>query len=123
MPRKETRSPKPLTPATFHILLSLTGPPIHGYRIKRIVEGRTDGAVRLGAGTLYAGIQRMVTNGLIEERDAPADADVEPGARWRFYAITEKGRATLDNELDRMSSDLEAARALLGDPAVSQQSA
>lgn len=123
MPRENHPSPGPLTPATFHILLSLTGPPIHGYRIKRMVEDRTEGAVRLGAGTLYAGIRRMVKEGLIEERDAPADADVEPGARWRFYAITEKGRATLDGELDRMSADLETARALLGDPAVSQQSA
>lgn len=122
MPRN-ARSSKPLTPATFHILLSLTGPPIHGYRIKRMVEDRTDGSVRLGAGTLYAGIRRMVENGLIEEREAPADADVEPGARWRFYAITEKGRTTLDAELDRMSSDLEAARSLLDDPSVSQQSA
>lgn len=115
-PPDETR--RPLTPATFHILLSLTQTPAHGYHIKRVVEERTDGAVRLGAGTLYAGIRRMREDGLIEETDPPAEAgEVEPGSRWRFYAITKRGRETLEAEIQRLESDLEAARALVRRPA------
>ena len=109
---------RPLTPATFHILLSLTQEVAHGYHIKRMVEERTNGAVLLGAGTLYAGIRRMTKEGLIEETAPPPGAgDVEPGPRWRFYKITQLGRHTLDNEIARMESDLAAARAVLHRPA------
>lgn len=109
---------RPLTPATFHILLSLLHQPAHGYHIKRMVEDRTQGAVRLGAGTLYAGIKRMTTDGLIEETAPPEDGgDVEPGTRWRFYAITRHGREVLDAEIVRMEADLEAARAIARRPA------
>jgi DNA-binding PadR family transcriptional regulator len=109
---------RPLTPATFHILLSLTHEPAHGYHIKRMVEERTNGAVLLGAGTLYAGIRRMTRDGLIEETAAPEDAgDVEPGTRWRFYAITQRGREVLDREIARLEADLQAARAVVRGPA------
>lgn len=108
----------PLTPVTLHILLSLAEQPSHGYAIKRGVEERTNGAVRLGAGTLYAGIRRMANEGLIEEVDAPPDAEgVEPGSRWRFYAITDVGRESLEREIARLESDLEAARAIVRRPA------
>jgi DNA-binding PadR family transcriptional regulator len=114
----QKHSKRPLTPATFHILLSLLQQPAHGYHIKRMVEERTQGAVRLGAGTLYAGIKRMTTGGLIEETEVPADAgDVEPGTRWRFYAITPHGRETLSAEIARMEADLEVARAIVHRPA------
>lgn len=105
---------RPLTPATFHILLSLAAEPAHGYHIKRLVEERTKGAVRLGAGTLYAGIRRMVGDGLIAETDAPEEVgDVEPSSRWRFYTITPQGMGALDAEIARLESDLAAARAVL----------
>ena len=104
----------PLTPATFHILLSLTQEVAHGYHIKRLVEERTGGAVQLGAGTLYTAIRRMLNDGLIAETDAPADrGDVEPGARWRFYRITRHGRAVLKVELARLEAELVAARAIM----------
>lgn len=110
--------PSPLTPATFHILISLADEVAHGYHIKRTVEDRTDGAVRLGAGTLYAGLKRMTENGLIEETDPPEDTgDVEPGSRWRFYTITRKGREVLKAEVARLEADLEAARAVVPRPA------
>lgn len=61
--------------------------------VKRMVEERTDGAVSLEAGTLYVGIKRMAGDGLIEETEPPPEADgVEPGSRWRFYSITDRGR-------------------------------
>jgi DNA-binding PadR family transcriptional regulator len=93
MSERDDRPARPLTPATFHILLSLAREVAHGYHIKRIVEERTNGAVLLGAGTLYTGIRRMTQEGLIEETEPPEeDGDVEPGSRWRFYKITPHGR-------------------------------
>lgn len=118
MNQRDDRPTRPLTPATFHILLSLTHEAAHGYHIKRMVEERTKGAVLLGAGTLYAGIRRMTNDGLIEKTDPPQDAgDVEPGPRWRFYAITPRGRETLESEIARLEADLEAARAVVRRPA------
>jgi DNA-binding PadR family transcriptional regulator len=114
----DDRPHRPLTAATFHILLSLMQQPAHGYHIKRMVEERTNGAVQLGAGTLYAGIQRMQREGLIEEIDTPQDAgEVEPGTRWRFYAITGVGREVLEAEIARIEADLLAARAIVHRPA------
>ncbi len=118
MNQQDDRPTRPLTPATFHILISLTQEAAHGYHIKRMVEERTNGAVLLGAGTLYAGIRRMTKDGLIEETDPPQHAgDVDPGPRWRFYAITPRGREILEGEIARMESDLEAARAVVRRPA------
>lgn len=83
-----------------------------------MVEERTEGAVLLGAGTLYAGLQRMAGEGLIEETAPPADAlDVEPGSRWRFYRITRSGREALEAEIARLEADLEAARGIVRRPA------
>jgi DNA-binding PadR family transcriptional regulator len=115
---QRTASPtRPLTPATFHILLSVAHEPAHGYHIKRMVEERTDGAVLLGAGTLYAGLRRMAKDGVIVETDAPAEAgDGEPGSRWRFYAITPLGTDVLEGEIARLEADVEAARAVVQRP-------
>ncbi len=100
----------PLTPATFHILLSLAEGVKHGYAVKREVETRTHGIVRLGAGTLYEAIQRLDRQGLIAEADAPTDAS-EPNSRWRFYETTKHGRQVLKAELDRLEADVKYARA------------
>ena len=115
---QRTDSPaRPLTPATFHILLSLAHEPAHGYHIKRMVEERTEGAVLLGAGTLYAGLRRMAKDGVIAETAAPPEAgDVEPGSRWRFYTITPLGTDVLESEIVRLESDVEAARAVVRRP-------
>ena len=118
MTPSEDQSNRPLTPATFHILLSVAQGPAHGYRIKRVVEERTNGAVRLGAGTLYAGISRMVRDGLIEETEPPEDAGTpEPSSRWRFYGITDVGSDVLKREIARLEADLRAARAVVSGPA------
>jgi DNA-binding PadR family transcriptional regulator len=98
----------PLTPATFHILLSLYNGVKHGYGIKREVEERTDGLIRLGAGTLYEAIQRLDRSGLIAEARPPADAPTE-NARWRFYRITTYGRRALEAELRRLETDVKHA--------------
>lgn len=101
----------PLTPATFHILLSLYDGVKHGYRIKRDVEERTGGVVRLGAGTLYEAIQRLDRSGLIDQTKAPADVQTE-NARWKFYRITAFGRNALTAELRRLETDVGLAHDL-----------
>ena len=104
MSRSENQSARPLTPATFHILLSVAQGPAHGYRIKRLVEERTDGAVQLGAGTLYAGIRRMVRDGVIAETRAPMCSN-ERSLAWRR---TSRWRApSSDGPPDRDSSRVE----------------
>ncbi len=100
----------PLTPVTFHILLSLHRGVKHGYGIKREVEERTGGILRLGAGTLYAAIQRLNHSGLVAEtagRETPGEAT----NRWRFYELTSLGRTVLLAELERLETDLDLAYA------------
>jgi len=110
MRRDGAREYLPLTPATFHILATIAAGPMHGYAIKREVEGRTDGVVRLGAGTLYTGIQRMEREGLLAESPPPQESSHDAGSRWRFYTITDLGRAVLDLEIARLESDLSLVR-------------
>lgn len=117
MPSADSEPSSPLTPVTFHILLSVAQEVAHGYGIKRMVEDRTEGALRLGAGTLYAAIRRMAGDGLIQETEPPADAEEAAGERWRFYSITAEGRRTLEAEVARLEADVEAARAVIPRPA------
>ena len=100
----------PLPPATFHILLSLAVDDRHGYAIIQDVADRTDGGVRLSAGTLYRSIQRMLEQGLLEEilqRPAPEDDD----ERRRYYRITKFGEAVARAETQRLTSLVKLARA------------
>ncbi len=103
----------PLKPAHFHILLSLTDAPAHGYGVRQQVEERTEGTILLAAGTLYETLQRLERDGLVEETDPPADAAERASSRWRFYRATELGRAVLLREVGRLESDVAAARATL----------
>ena len=102
----------PLTPATFHILVSLAEGTMHGYAIKRVVEERTEGIVRLGAGTLYVAIQRIERQGLIRETDPPVPSEAG-SKRWRFYRLTDYGQQVLEAEMVRLESDLRHARSKL----------
>jgi DNA-binding PadR family transcriptional regulator len=100
----------PLPLATFHILLAVADEDRHGYGIIQEVAARTDGAVRLSAGTLYRSIQRMVEQDLIEEsavRPAP-ELDDE---RRRYYRITAFGRVVARAETERLQALLRIARA------------
>lgn len=100
----------PLPEATFHILLALTEGDLHGYAILQDVERRTGGKVRLGAGTLYRSVQRMLEQGLIvESRRRPSpEAD---DARRRYYRLTSLGEAVARAEMERLSELVELARA------------
>ena len=112
MTTEHPRSFLPLTPTAFHILVTLEGGVHHGYAIKRAVEDRTRGVVRLGAGTLYHTIQSLEKRALIEECQPPAP-DVAGTSRWRFYRITDLGQRVLRAEVDRLEVDLGHARAQL----------
>src|SRR5687768_7278783 len=100
----------PLPPVTFHILIALAQEDRHGYAIIQDVEARTNGDLRLSAGTLYRSVQRMLEQGLIlETRDRPApELDDE---RRRYYRITPFGADVARAEVRRMSELVSMARA------------
>jgi DNA-binding PadR family transcriptional regulator len=94
----------------LHIMLALADGARHGYAIKREVERRTDGAIRLGPGTLYEAIQRLEEGGLIEET-----TDVEPAngqeAQRRYYRLTDRGWSSLRTEIRALGELVDVARA------------
>jgi DNA-binding PadR family transcriptional regulator len=99
----------PLPPATFHILLAVAEEDRHGYAIILDVAARTNGELKLSAGTLYRSIQRMLEQGLIvETRDRPApELDDE---RRRYYRITPFGAAVAQSEARRLTQLVRMAR-------------
>jgi DNA-binding PadR family transcriptional regulator len=102
---------KPLSLPVLHIMLSLADGPRHGYAIKQDVEERTDGALRLGPGTLYEAIQRLEDGRLIEET-APAGAGPANGqeAQRRYYRLTDRGWMALRTEMRGLSQLVDLAR-------------
>ena len=93
----------PLTPPIFYILLALATKERHGYDIMKQVENDSQGKVRLGAGTLYGAIKRMLEEKLIIEIDTAQ-------ARRKYYKLTEKGRSMFLNELQRYAEAVELAK-------------
>lgn len=106
----EPRDLLPLTPAVLHILLAVADEERHGYGIMREVEERTGGRTRLGPGTLYGSIKRMLADGLIEESDERPDPEMDDQRR-RYYRITDFGRRVAGAEAERLSGLVETARA------------
>ncbi len=100
----------PLSPPVFHILLALVDTERHGYSIMQEVLRLTDGAMRLGPGTLYGAIKRMVEQGLIEEADERPDPALDDERR-RYYRLTDFGRRVLQAETRRLDRLVNTARA------------
>lgn len=115
MDSREALEHLPLTPNSFQILVSLARGPKHGWALRREVEERTDGAVRIGAGTLYTALQRLEEAGLIEEVACPEEWAEEASSRWRFYSATELGRVVLAADAERLDRAARDARMVLGD--------
>jgi DNA-binding PadR family transcriptional regulator len=90
----------PLTPAVLHILLALSTEQRHGYGIMKQVERESGGKVKMGPGTLYGSLGRMMSAGLIRESDKKVDLAMDDERRI-YYAITGAGRKALQAELDR----------------------
>jgi DNA-binding PadR family transcriptional regulator len=115
MRRPSTYSPDPdaqlpLTPAVFHILLALADQDRHGYAIILDIAERTGGAMRLGTGTLYTAISRLLEQGLVEEPDERPDAG-EDDERRRYYRLTPFGRDVANAEARRLATLVKMARA------------
>jgi DNA-binding PadR family transcriptional regulator len=107
-PTNDPQEQLPLTPVVLHILLALADEPQgkHGYAVAREVEELTNGQIRMGPGTLYGSIQRMLDASLIEQRTARASAD----ERRRYYRLTAFGRRVLSLELARLAEVVAVAR-------------
>ena len=100
----------PLTPAIHHILLALADEERHGYGIMLEVARLTDGATRMGPGTLYGTLKRLLQSGLIEETEERPDPEMDDERR-RYYRLTVLGAEVLQAETSRISVLLSAARA------------
>ena len=111
-PARRTAAPEsllPLTPATFHILVALADGERHGYGIMREVEERTDTGLRLGPGTLYGSLKRLLGEGLIEESGERADPQLGDERR-RYYRLTPFGAAVARAEARRLEALVREAR-------------
>lgn len=99
MAKKDTAQ-APLTPAVLHILLALSTRERHGYGIMKQVEADSQGKVKMGPGTLYGSIGRMLEAGLIRESVKRVDPEMDDERRI-YYKITGEGAAALATELNR----------------------
>ena len=109
----------PLPPATFQILLALVDGDRHGYAIMKEVAERSEGTVRLGPGTLYGSLKRLLAAGLVAE--CGEQADPESGdERRRYYRLTKVGLSVARAEARRLDAMVRAARSkkLIGVKAV-----
>ena len=102
---------KNLPPPAFHILLAVSDRERHGYAIMQDVNARTGGRLRLGPGTLYGTIKRLLADGLIEEMAARPDPE-HGDVRRRYYRITRLGRRVAIEECARLTALLRHARAV-----------
>jgi DNA-binding PadR family transcriptional regulator len=103
--------PQRLPLALLHILLAVADRERHGYAIMQDVRERTDGAFKLGPGTLYGSIRRLLEADLIEELDERPDPDHDD-TRRRYYRITPRGRKVAVEETARLAKLLRHARAV-----------
>src|SRR5579884_1809769 len=101
----------PLTPAVFYILLALSIKERHGYEIMKQVQKDSDNQVKMGPGTLYGSIKRMIADKLIVEAEERPDPKLDDERR-RYYKITEQGRQMLNAELKRFERALKVARSV-----------
>jgi DNA-binding PadR family transcriptional regulator len=101
---------RPLSSAALHILLALSESDLHGYGIMQSVKRQSGGQYRLGPGTLYANLERLLASGLVGE----AEKRVKGGDTRREYCLTRSGEQALRHEVRRMRQVVETARTRLG---------
>lgn len=97
-----------ITPLTYQILLALASQERHGYGIIKDIEEQTGASTAPSTGALYLALQRMESEGLIEE--APGRAAVGDDARRRYYRLTRRGRQAAREESARLAALVAAAR-------------
>ena len=113
MPAKTAKTP-PLSSATLHILLALAGGNLHGYGIIKEVARNSDGHYRLGPGTLYDNLKKLMDAGLVSDAPSSSSSKRKSAAAKeddrRFYTLTKEGRGALAAEVDRLQSVISQAR-------------
>ncbi len=111
-----SNSNTPLTPPIFYILLSLATKERHGYDIMKQVENDSQHKIKLGSGTLYGAIKRMLEEKLIVESSISH-------TRRKYYKLTGKGRGIFANELQRYNEavELDKKRSLFASPSVAKR--
>jgi DNA-binding PadR family transcriptional regulator len=96
----------PLAPATLHILLALAGENLHGYGIMQEVARQSEGRYKLGPGTLYDNLQRLIKQRLVEEAGNQPDEN----SRRRYYRLSSLGQKVLSSEIARLEGVVKEAR-------------
>lgn len=109
---KKSTAHAPLTPAVLHILLALSTGEGHGYGIMKQVEADSQGKVKMGPGTLYGSLGRMIEAGLVRESEKRIDPAMDDERRI-YYKLTSAGRAALDAELTRYRGVVAVAKGRL----------
>lgn len=104
---KDSGSFLPLSPATLYILLALAGGDLHGYGIMQDVARQSDGNYKLGPGTLYDNLERLIGHGLVQE---PARRAGDDDPRRKYYRLTARGRAVLNAEISRLERVIREAK-------------
>src|SRR5213594_100566 len=101
----------PLAPAALHILLALAGEDLHGYGIMQEVSRQSEGQYKLGPGTLYYNLQRLLDQGLVQEIDHSGEV-----SRRRYYRLNSLGRSVLKAEIGRLEGVVRDGRVRLQIP-------
>ena len=110
-PIRRQKRAQPLNHSEFHILLALADCERHGYGIMQEVMQRSAGTVRLGPGTLYGAIKRMLVTGLIEESSKRPASKNDDERRRCYYRLTRFGRRTATKEAERLAALVRVAEA------------
>jgi DNA-binding PadR family transcriptional regulator len=104
--RREIDDFLPLAPPALHILLALAGENLHGYGVMQEILRQSEGRFKLGPGTLYDNLQRMVKQALVEEIGGPEGES----SRRRYYRLSSLGRGVLSAEIARLEGVVKEAR-------------
>jgi DNA-binding PadR family transcriptional regulator len=100
---------QPLTPAVYHILLALADGEKHGYAIMKDVESQSSGSLKMGPGTLYGSIKRMLAAGLIAESGLRPDPALDDERR-RYYRLSGLGEQVVAAESRRLATLVQVAQ-------------
>jgi DNA-binding PadR family transcriptional regulator len=102
-----------LSTLDYHVLTAVAEGPRYGYDIRNAVEEESGGTLAPRAGSLYRVLARLMGAGLVDEVDAPADAEPHPGRARKYYGLTDRGRVVLAGEARRLREAAALAEARL----------
>jgi DNA-binding PadR family transcriptional regulator len=112
--KSEPAKSSPLSSATLHILLALAGGNLHGYGIIKEVTRNSDGHYRLGPGTLYDNLKKLMDAGLVADAATASSSKRKSISSKeddrRFYTLTKDGKNALAAEVDRLQSVVREAK-------------